>query len=58
LIDFFAEWAEGEPHAADDAMHAELVPLSRLDGLPIWEKTKQIIRKAERLREARHDSGR
>ena len=51
LIDFVALWAGGEAEAADDASHAEWVPLSRVDELELWEKTREVIRKAARLRE-------
>ena len=50
LVDFFAEWAAGDPAADDDAEHAEWIPLARLDELEMWEKTREMIRKAERLR--------
>ena len=50
LVDFFAEWASGEPAADDDAEHAEWIPLARLDELEMWEKTREMIRKAERFR--------
>lgn len=51
LIDFVAEWAGGEALAADDAEHAEWVPLDRIDELELWEKTRWVIRKAARLRD-------
>lgn len=50
LIDFYAEWRAGEPAAADDAAHAEWIPLSRLDELEMWEKTREMIRKAAGMR--------
>jgi ADP-ribose pyrophosphatase YjhB (NUDIX family) len=50
LVDFFAEWVAGDPIADDDAEHAEWIPLARLDELEMWEKTREMIRKAERLR--------
>jgi ADP-ribose pyrophosphatase YjhB (NUDIX family) len=53
LIDFAAEWAAGEPVPDDDASHAEWIPLSRLEELEMWEKTIDIIRKADRLRRDR-----
>jgi len=46
LIDFVAEWTSGEAVAADDASHAEWVPLAAIEGLELWEKTKEIIRAA------------
>lgn len=53
LIDFAADWADGEPVPDDDASHAEWIPLSRLEELEMWEKTIEIIRKAARLRRRR-----
>lgn len=50
LIDFQAEWVSGEPVAADDAQHAEFVPLSRLEELGLWAKTVEVIRRAHGLR--------
>ena len=50
LIDFQAEWEAGEPIAADDAQHAEWVPLSRLEELNLWSKTVEIIRTAAERR--------
>ncbi|MFP4152547.1 MAG: NUDIX hydrolase [Alkalispirochaeta sp.] len=46
LIDFAAEWRDGEAVAADDASHAEWIPLEEVDRLELWEKTKEIIRAA------------
>ena len=51
LIDFMAEWEAGEAVAADDASHAEWVSLDRMDELQIWEKTREIVKKATALRE-------
>ena len=51
LIDFVAQWESGEPNADDDAEHAEWVPLSNLPEIELWEKTREIIEKASRLRE-------
>lgn len=51
LVDFVAEWVSGEPSAADDAEHAEWVPLARLDEIELWEKTREIIEKAAAIRD-------
>ena len=51
LIDFVAQWESGEPNADDDAEHAVWVPLSSLPEIELWEKTREIIEKASRLRE-------
>ncbi|MFP4331393.1 MAG: NUDIX hydrolase [Alkalispirochaetaceae bacterium] len=51
LIDFVADWAGGEATAADDAEHAEWVPLSKLGEIELWDKTREVIEKAARLRE-------
>ena len=53
LIDFVAQWESGEPNADDDAEHAVWVPLSSLPEIELWEKTREIIEKASRLREQR-----
>jgi 8-oxo-dGTP diphosphatase len=53
LIDFQAEWTAGEPVAADDARHAEWVPLSRLEELNLWSKTVEVIRTAAERRPRR-----
>lgn len=49
LIDFAALWAGGEAEAADDAEHAEWVPLDKIDEIELWEKTKEVIKKAFHL---------
>jgi 8-oxo-dGTP diphosphatase len=51
LVDFWAEWAAGDPAAADDATHAEWVSLDRIDELSMWEKTREMIRKAVEMRD-------
>jgi ADP-ribose pyrophosphatase YjhB (NUDIX family) len=53
LIDFAAEWTGGEPVAADDATHAEWIDLHRIGELEMWEKTREMIRKAEEVRPGR-----
>ncbi|TVQ39228.1 MAG: NUDIX domain-containing protein [Spirochaetaceae bacterium] len=50
LIDFWAEWRAGDPAAADDAQHAEWIPLSRLDSYSLWTKTIEVIRTANGAR--------
>jgi ADP-ribose pyrophosphatase YjhB (NUDIX family) len=50
LVDFVAEWASGDPAAADDAEHAEWLPLAKLDEIELWEKTREIIEKAAAIR--------
>lgn len=50
LVDFWADWAAGEPVAADDAKRAEWISIDRLDELSMWEKTREMIRKATVLR--------
>ena len=53
LIDFWAEWRAGKPHAADDAQHAQWIPLSRLDSYDLWAKTIEVIRSADGARRTR-----
>lgn len=50
LIDFLAEWASGDPAADDDAEHAEWIPLSKLPEIELWDKTREIVQKAARVR--------
>jgi len=51
LIDFLAEWQSGDLVVAGDADHAEWIPLARLDEIPLWSKTYELIRKAQGLRQ-------
>ena len=51
LVDFYTEWTAGEPRAGDDAAHAAWIPLASLETLGLWEKTVEIIRKADQLRD-------
>jgi len=51
LVDFAAEWIEGDPVGADDVSHAEWTPLDGIDTLGLWSETVRIIREAERLRD-------
>lgn len=43
LVDFRADWAEGEPRAGDDAIDAKWVPVSELDRYGLWTETQRII---------------
>lgn len=49
LIDFAARWTTGEPVAGDDAAAVRWVSLQDLDHLPIWDKTREIIKKASEI---------
>lgn len=49
LVDFAARWRAGQPVAADDAAHAEWVPIAGLDDLTMWDKTREIIRTSAAL---------
>ncbi len=46
LVDFYARWRSGEPQADDDALEAMWVAPADLESLTLWEKTREIIRKA------------
>jgi ADP-ribose pyrophosphatase YjhB (NUDIX family) len=46
LIDFWAEWRDGDPVAADDAAAAEWIPLSGLSEIELWETTRRVIQDA------------
>jgi ADP-ribose pyrophosphatase YjhB (NUDIX family) len=50
LVDFGAVWESGEPVGGDDAMHAEFVPLTRIEGLGMWSETVRIIKHAVAIR--------
>ncbi len=52
LVDFWAEWASGTPEAADDAQHAEWIPLTDLSPLGLWSETIRVIERAQALRDA------
>lgn len=52
IVDFWAEWRAGEPHAADDAQHAEWIQLSALAELKLWEKTREVILTAHGMRDS------
>ena len=49
LVDFRADWIEGEPRAGDDAMDARWVPLTSLAGYGLWTETQRIIAAAAAL---------
>jgi 8-oxo-dGTP diphosphatase len=51
LIDYLAEWLSGDPVAGDDAAQARFVPLSEIDGLGMWTKTVEIIRRGAAMRD-------
>jgi 8-oxo-dGTP diphosphatase len=53
LVDAAAVWKAGEPVAASDAMHAEWIPLARLDDYILWDETVRIINAAVALRDGR-----
>jgi len=43
LIDYRADWVNGEPVAGDDAADARWVPVSDLDAYSLWSETTRII---------------
>lgn len=49
LIDYVAEWVEGDPVAGDDALEAAWVPLHGIEKLGLWEETVRVIRMAEAM---------
>lgn len=51
LVDAAAVWKAGTPAAGSDAMHAEFIPLARLDDYVLWDETVRIIRAAVALRD-------
>ena len=51
LIDYWANWESGTPQGADDAKHAEWVPVHKLGEFGLWTKTVEVIEKARSLRD-------
>lgn len=49
LVDFRADWAEGEPRPGDDATEAKWVPLADLPRYGLWSETQRIIAAAVAL---------
>jgi ADP-ribose pyrophosphatase YjhB (NUDIX family) len=43
LVDFLAEWRDGEPLAGDDAAEAIWADPRALDGYTLWDETLRII---------------
>ena len=52
IVDYVAEWREGEPVAASDAMEAEFVPLREAIERLSWDTTRQAVTKAAEIRAA------
>jgi len=46
LVDFRADWAEGEPVAGDDAAEAAWVPVANIASYGLWSETIRIIEAA------------
>lgn len=49
LVDFRADWAEGEPRPGDDATDAVWAPVSDLACYGLWSETQRIIAAAVAL---------
>ena len=43
LVDYRADWVDGEPQAGDDALDAKWVPVSDLAAYKLWSETTRII---------------
>ena len=50
LVEWTGEFVSGELNAADDASDAEWFKLSEIKNLGLWEKTVEIINKADMIR--------
>ncbi|MEL6360758.1 MAG: NUDIX hydrolase [Pseudomonadota bacterium] len=50
MVDFVAEWLDGEPVAADDAADAAFFPLDEALEKLKWDKTRDALRQAIGLR--------
>ncbi|HEY1015245.1 MAG TPA: NUDIX hydrolase [Herpetosiphonaceae bacterium] len=46
LVELTASWLSGEPAAGDDALAVRWVRPEELDGLPMWEQTRAVVRQA------------
>ena len=55
LVDVNAEWLASEPAAASDALDVGWWRLEQLDGLGLWNKTREVIQLAARRRLAQDD---
>ena len=52
LVEWTGEFVSGELNAADDASDAEWFELSEIINLGLWEKTVEIINKADMIRKS------
>ena len=52
LVEWTGEFLSGELNAADDATAAEWFELSEIKNLGLWEKTVEIINKADMIRKS------
>jgi 8-oxo-dGTP diphosphatase len=52
LIDFLAEWIDGEPVAGDDTAEARFMPMGEALGLVAWSETQRILQAAIDMRDA------
>ena len=52
LVEWIGEFVSGELNAADDASDAEWFELSEIQNLGLWEKTVEIINKADMIRKS------
>ena len=52
LIEWTGEFVSGELNAADDASDVEWFELSEIKNLGLWEKTVEIINKADMIRKS------
>ena len=50
LVEWIGEFVSGELNAADDASDAEWFELNEIKNLGLWEKTVEIINKADNIR--------
>jgi 8-oxo-dGTP diphosphatase len=53
LIDYVAQWTDGEPVAGDDAAEAVFMPMKAALAAVAWNETRRIIRQAVDLRDNR-----
>jgi len=55
LIDYLAEWREGEPVAGDDAAEARFWSMDDAIAAVSWDETRRILVQARAMREAQRD---
>lgn len=53
LLEMLAEWVSGEARAGDDALAVRWAAIDELDGLPMWQQTREVLLEAAKRRQGR-----